>query len=63
MVDLDIEECYDSIPHEPLIDRLARHISDGKILELIRSFLKCGVMEEMNSSENMERSTVLRTHF
>jgi RNA-directed DNA polymerase len=48
VVDLDIEKCYDSIPQEPLIDRVARRISDGKVLDLIRSFLKSGVMEEMN---------------
>ena len=48
VVDLDIEKCYDSIPHEPLIDRVARRISDGKVLDLIRSFLKSGIMEEMN---------------
>src|SRR6266850_1127322 len=48
VVDLDIEKCYDSIPHEPLIDRVAQQIADGKILDLIRSFLKSGIMEEMN---------------
>jgi RNA-directed DNA polymerase len=48
VVDLDIEKCYDTIPHEPLIDRVARRISDGKVLDLIRCFLKSGVMEEMN---------------
>jgi RNA-directed DNA polymerase len=48
VVDLDIEKCYDSIPHEPLLERVARRISDGKVLDLIRSFLKSGVMEEMN---------------
>jgi retron-type reverse transcriptase len=50
VVDLDIEKCYDSIPHEPLVDRVARRISDGKVLDLIRSFLKSGVMEEMKVS-------------
>lgn len=48
VVDLDIDKCYDSIPHDPLIDRVARQVSDGKALGLIRSFLKSGVMEEMN---------------
>lgn len=47
VVDLDIEKCYDSIPHEPLVDRVARRVSDGKVLNLIRSFLQSGVMEEM----------------
>jgi len=48
VVDLDIEKCYDSIPHDPLIDRVAQRVSDGKVLDLIRRFLKSGVMEEMN---------------
>jgi len=48
VVDVDIEKCYDSIPHEPLIDRVAQRVSDGKVLDLIRRFLKSGVMEEMN---------------
>jgi RNA-directed DNA polymerase len=48
VVDLDIEKCYDSIPHEPLIDRVAQQIADGKILDLIRRFLKSGILEEMN---------------
>lgn len=48
VVDVDIEKCYDSIPHELLIDRVARRVADGKVLDLIRSFLRSGVMEEMN---------------
>ena len=47
VVDLDIEKCYDSIPHQPLIDRVAQRVADGKVLDLIRRFLKSGVMEEM----------------
>jgi RNA-directed DNA polymerase len=47
VVDVDIEKCFDAIPYEPLIDRVARRISDGKVLELIRSFLQSGVMEDM----------------
>jgi group II intron reverse transcriptase/maturase len=47
VVDVDIEKCYDTIPHEPLIDRVDRRISDGRVLGLIRSFLQSGVMAEM----------------
>ena len=47
VVDLDMDKCYDSIPYEPLIDRVARRVSDGKVLDLIRGFLQSGVMEEM----------------
>lgn len=47
VVDIDIHQCDDSIPHDPLIDRVARRIADGKRLKLIRLFLQSGIMEEM----------------
>ena len=47
VVDVDIEKCYDTIPHEALLDRVARRVSDGKVLGLLRKFLQSGVMEEM----------------
>jgi group II intron reverse transcriptase/maturase len=45
IVDADIEGCFDTIPHERLIDFVAEEISDGRVLRLIRMFLKAGVME------------------
>jgi RNA-directed DNA polymerase len=45
VVDVDIEKYFDSIPHEPLIDEVARLISDGRMLKLIRSYLEQGVLE------------------
>jgi RNA-directed DNA polymerase len=47
VVDVDIEKCYDSIPHDALVERVARRVADGKVLQLIRAFLNAGVMEEM----------------
>jgi len=52
IVDADIKGCFDNIPHEVIIDLIAKRISDGKILGLIRDMLKAGVMEEMKVSHS-----------
>jgi group II intron reverse transcriptase/maturase len=45
IVDADIKGCFDTIPHEKLLDFVAEEVSDGRVLRLIRMFLKAGVME------------------
>lgn len=47
VVEVDIEKFFDTIDHELLIDLVNEEISDGRVLRLIRGFLKSGVMEEM----------------
>lgn len=46
VIETDIEDCFGSIPHQELLDMTAKRIVDGKILWLIKLFLKGGVMEE-----------------
>ena len=46
IIDADIEDCFGSIPHRELLDMIAKRISDGKVLRLIKLFLKAGVMEQ-----------------
>ena len=46
VIDADLEDCFGSIPHRQLLDMIARRIVDGKLLRLIKLFLKAGVMEE-----------------
>ena len=46
VIDADLEDCFGSIPHRELLDMIARRIVDGKVLRLIKLFLKAGVMEE-----------------
>lgn len=46
VIESDIEDCFGTIPHAELMRCLAERIADGKILKLIRSWLRCGVMEE-----------------
>ena len=38
---------FDSIPHLPLLAKVARRIADGRVLELIQYFLKQDIMEDM----------------
>ena len=42
----DIKGCFDHIDHAILMHMLARRIRDGRILELIRRYLKAGYMED-----------------
>lgn len=46
VIDADIEDCFSSIPHRHLLDMIARRIVDGKVLWIIKLFLKAGVMEQ-----------------
>jgi RNA-directed DNA polymerase len=44
--DVDIEAYFDSIPHRPLLDQVARRINDRRVLSLIKRWLRCAVEEE-----------------
>jgi RNA-directed DNA polymerase len=47
VVDADFESYFDSIPHERLMQRVEERVSDGRILALLRSWLKQDIMREM----------------
>jgi RNA-directed DNA polymerase len=44
VVDADLAGYFDSIPHEPLVERVARRLSDGRVLGLLRLWLGQDVM-------------------
>ena len=46
IVDADIKGFFDSIDHEWMIRMLEERISDGEFLNLIRKWLKAGILEE-----------------
>lgn len=45
VVDADLKGYFDSIPHEPLVQRVAEKVSDGEVLALLRAFLEQDVMD------------------
>jgi RNA-directed DNA polymerase len=47
VVDADLQNYFDTIPHEPLLAKVAGRIGDGRVLELIQRFLKQDIMEDL----------------
>ena len=46
VVDADVQKYFDSIPKDKLMDKVRTRIADGKILDLVQSFLDQSIMEE-----------------
>ena len=46
IVDADVRQCFDSIPHDALMGKVKERIADTRVLSLIESFLSQHVMEE-----------------
>src|SRR6516165_10369890 len=46
VVDIDLEKSFDRVNHDILMDRVARRISDKRLLRLIRAYLNAGMMED-----------------
>ncbi|MDR3077223.1 MAG: group II intron reverse transcriptase/maturase [Planctomycetota bacterium] len=44
VVDLDLEKFFDRVNHDVLMSRIARRVSDKRVLRLIRRFLNAGLM-------------------
>lgn len=46
VADMDLSKCFDTLDHELITRAINRKVSDGQILNLVRQFLKSGVIEE-----------------
>jgi RNA-directed DNA polymerase len=55
VVDVDIKGYFDSIPHQRLMELVGERIADGRVLKLIESFLKQGIMGEVGKIQPEER--------
>lgn len=45
VVDADLAGYFDTIPHDRLVERIEAHVIDGKILDLIRGWLKADILK------------------
>ena len=49
VVDADLKNYFDTIPHEPLLKWVEEKISDGRVIKLLAAYLEQGVMEGLAS--------------
>ena len=47
VVDVDVRKYFDTIPHQGLMNEVAKRIADGRVLDLIEAYLHQGILEEM----------------
>ncbi len=45
VVDMDLSKCFDTLNHEKIIKSVGELISDSRVLNLIREFLKSGIIQ------------------
>lgn len=45
-IEADIKGCFEAINHEVLLEIMGKSVQDGRVLELVRRFLKAGVMHQ-----------------
>lgn len=46
VVDMDLSKCFDTLDHEHIVQSIRQRVTDGSVLELIKQFLKSGVMAD-----------------
>ena len=51
VLEADIEACFDNIDHAALMNRLRRRVGDKRVLAVVKSFLKAGVMTTIGTRE------------
>lgn len=46
VIDADLKSYFDTIPHDKLIEAVREEVTDGSVLQLLKGFLKAGVLED-----------------
>lgn len=62
VVDADLKSYFDTIPHERLMERMRSRIADERLLQLIESYLKVGILvgdEEIEPEAGAPQGAVL----
>ena len=50
VLDADIQGFFDEIPHDKLMAKVRRHISDSRVLQFLESYLKCATIDQGKST-------------
>jgi RNA-directed DNA polymerase len=57
VVDADLKSYFDTIPHDRLLALLTERVADGRVLALVESFLRAGVLAAAQGWQPTERGT------
>ena len=57
VVDADLKSYFDTIPHERLLALVNERVADGRVLALVESFLRAGLLEQAKGWQPTERGT------
>lgn len=61
VVDADLAQYFDTIPHQQLMRQVARRVSDGAILRLIKAWLRAPILEEEEGGGRRMKANVCGT--
>lgn len=61
VVDADLSQYFDTIPHRKLLRQVARRVSDGMILKLIKGWLRAPILEEAEGGARRMMANVCGT--
>jgi len=54
VIDADLSDYFGSIPHAALLKLMARRVSDGSILSLVKRFLRAPIVEEVDGKKRIQ---------
>ena len=57
VVEADLKSYFDTIPHDRLLALVQTRVADGRVVALVESFLRAGVLEEPKGWQPTERGT------
>ena len=57
VVDADLKSYFDTIPHDRLMALVQERIADGRVLAMLESYLRAGVLEELKGWQPTGRGT------